>query len=53
MADTVQAILSNGLWQVFEYDSPESPARVAQAVVIILKRAGYEIRKADDANLSI
>jgi hypothetical protein len=43
MADNVQAILSSGLWQVFEYDSPESPARVATAVIEILKASGYQI----------
>ena len=37
--------ISQGLWNVFEYDSPDTPARVAQAVLIILERAGYEIRK--------
>jgi hypothetical protein len=48
MADNVQAILSSGLWQVFEYDSPESPARVATAVIEILKASGYQIIKGEE-----
>lgn len=51
MPETVQSILANGLWRAFEYDSPESPARVAKAVLIILERAGYEIRKVANANV--
>ena len=44
-------VIAQGLWNVFEYDSPDTPARVAQAVLIILERAGYEIRKVADANV--
>ena len=48
MAETAQSILASGLWRVFEYDSPESPARVAQAVIEILKAGGYQIIKGEE-----
>jgi len=48
MSESVQAILSTGLWRVFEYDSPASPARVATAVIEILKASGYQIIKGEE-----
>ena len=48
MSESVQSILAHGLWRVFEYDSPESPARVAKAVIEILKASGYQIIKGEE-----
>ena len=43
--EDIKGLLAQGLWNVYETRLPDTPQRVAQAIILILEKQGLEIAK--------
>lgn len=49
-ATDLEKLIAKQLWHYFEFELPDTPQRVAKALLVILEKSNYTIAKAELVN---